>query len=255
MDSKEKLLDAMQLIKNAARLINEAVGENETLRNFSGDALNIIAYQLNTTADDSANANKSANSTLERIITSEGLFWHNESGEPELSAQNYDANEEWYFYPTLRNWISSVLMSDTNSTDEELIKSFIEKGIHPNLAHEIVACERKDCLSQGESYKIDFSSYEPVDDRLFTVTQLFDFAYEVGQEAMSAGFLGKKSIDTLSLDEFILEKLDSHRGDNAYDFWIPRSEWPRDDAVKARSRNKKHIAPTKRNNKGKGPKL
>lgn len=99
-------------------------------------------------------------------------------------------------------------------------------GIDSGIASSLVAAERKACLLSEGRHTIQFEFYEPDDDRIFTASQMFDFAYEVAQVCMAAAFSGKKSVEGATLDEFIAQKLDQHEGDYSYETWIPKHKWP-----------------------------
>lgn len=45
------------------------------------------------------------------------------------------------------------------------------------------------------------------DDRIFTINDLYDLAYDVAQKAMAAGFEGKKSIDGKTIEQYINDEI------------------------------------------------
>lgn len=226
MDTLTKLQTAIQHMKEAERLVLEASDENRSLQIFYSSSIDAISHGLNEFSDNSMGHQMKYTTSLEKIIASEGHSWKNEQS-PQVPTLTPDPNREFYFYPALREWISNTLLTDMTSSDQELMKAFTEKGIHKKLARFIVEGERQHCLEQGKNYKIDFDSYEPEDDRIFSASDMFDLAFDVGQEAMSAGFLCKKSINDLSLDDYISAQIERHEGDGSQERWIPRNKWPK----------------------------
>lgn len=250
MDALQKLQQAIAHIKDAERLIKEATNQNESLDRNYGYVIEIIGQQLNKFSDNSKGFAMNYNTPLIEIVSNEGKSWQNEKIQQMDPAPILQPDRDTYFHPSICNWISNILMSDRRSTNEQLVKAFTEKGISRLLACAIIEGERESCLRQGKKYQIDFSSFEPEDDRIFSASSMFDFAYETGQEAMSAGFIGKKSINNLSLEDHIAAQMDMHEGDGNFERWIPRHKWPKEipEGSTKKERHKKATQKQKKDN-------
>ena len=72
----EKLEEAMELMKQAESLVKEAKKENESLSDYYGYSLDIIAQELNQFSDNSKGY-IGRNKCLEDIINAEGENWDN----------------------------------------------------------------------------------------------------------------------------------------------------------------------------------
>lgn len=227
MDALLKLQQAVQHMKDAEQLINEAKLANESLEQHYGYSLDIIAQELNKYSDNSRGYHMKFNTSLDEIINAEGSAWKKKINTNAIPGSTSQQLEDSYFPVSLREWITTLLVSDTSSTNEQIVKWLVEKGIQKDIATSIVVSERKACIQRGRNYQIDFSLFEPEDDRIFSSSDMFDFAYGIGQDAMSAGFMGNKTINDLSLTDYINEQLDLHEGDASYERWIPRREWPK----------------------------
>lgn len=231
MNSLSKLEHARGLIEEAGKLVNEALSINKSLANAFGGELSFIASYLHNLSDNTKAIQVTCEMPLTSIIASEGANWHLHNDIEETKTLPVSNNDS-YFPDNLRSWITEVLSTDQTSTNSDLVKLFIGAGIDKNIARYIIASEREKCQLKG--HVIDFSEFEPVDDRIFTASNMYDFTYSVAQEAMVAGFEGRKYIGNVSVEQYIHHQLDLETGDDSAESWVPKHAWPTEATVAIR---------------------
>lgn len=66
----------------------------------------------------------------------------------------------------------------------------------------------------GDVYGIeeDRLTNDTFDDRLFSATDMYDFAYTIAQAAMAAAYEGKKNIGEMTLEDYIEKELSELEG-------------------------------------------
>jgi len=74
MNTTEKLQKALDLMKEAEQLVNEAKEENKSLKSYYGYSLLIVAQELNKFSDNS-NYYMTRDTNLQEMIESEGSKW------------------------------------------------------------------------------------------------------------------------------------------------------------------------------------
>ena len=131
-----------------------------------------------------------------------------------------------YFSAPIQKWIHNLFVTSGKVPHTQLIKEMTDKGIDSTLAHQLVYSERGNFPDGTGAYTIDFSNYEPEDDRIFSASDMAELALEIGQEFTAAIISGSKTVDDLCLEDYIQLKLAEHGGDDSSESWISPIDYP-----------------------------
>lgn len=226
MSSIVKLQQAFLAIILADYLLYEAAQNNKSLHSRHGEAMKRMRIKLMAFAYNCQD-HASDFMSISDIINSDGTDWDDHHFDISPNSNNtYTSQPATYFPEYLRIWINDILTYDQTSSNSELVKLFIGKGIQRNIARVIISAERPLCQAKGNHYKIEFSAYEPQDDRRFTAQDVHVFASYIAMQANNVGKRNEVTIDGLYISDYVGRELDKLSGDGTFETWVPIHLWP-----------------------------
>jgi len=135
---------------------------------------------------------------------------------------------ELYFSENIQNWINNFFLKHQNYSEKTIINKLTDKGIALSIASSLVGKWFNGFTMKKGVSPIPYDELEPQDDRDFSSSQMYDFAYKIAQEFAASIIEGGKSINGLTLEQHIAVELADMDGSGGSDNWISPTEWPKE---------------------------